>query len=446
MGRRVTLALGGSLLCLGVALLAIDAVGVWTLGRLESRRQRDIAAYRERASLPRPVLNAPPLEDDAAAWYRQAIAVAASRLSQADTGVLAKHFDDVEALEQHFDGGCVNTQPVLQGARCAKCYWGLAFQRPEPTDPTIIFMPARFIAYCLVHEGARRAEALDWQAALIAYFAVLRFSADLKLTNLLGTLIGIDVARMGLTGLGRMITKYDPEDSSVLPTLELGLARFAPHVLGVGEGPVVERLELLATLGLEAQAHAADDKRLGRLVPWHAVTAYRMYKTDNLLRRAEATATIEDYDARLRVAEAVNAEAANSWSPTLRTIGLSDWLRVRENADELVERYRMVQIAVSLEGWYRIHGEYPQDTLALRLSFEIPKLEYQPYAERQAYRLRPVSARSSIRSSAKLLLERVPRQSVSSQRSRKPLARNGARLARPERGLRLRGLPQAAHP
>lgn len=302
----------------------------------------------------------------------------------------------------------------MRGARCSSCDWGLTFQRPEPTDPAAILMPARFLAYCLVLAGERAADASDLLAASDAYLAALRFAGDLRLNNLLGNLIGIDVAQMALAGLGRLVSKLGPEGTSILPPLGHHLAEFAPLVLSVGEGPLVERLEMFALLEAEnQQGAAAGQKGFGLLVPWRAVTAFRMSQADRLLRRAEATASIEDYEERLRLATAVGAQAARSSFLTLRTIGPSDWFRAREKAHELAEHYRMVQIAVRLEEWYGAHGQYPEDPSPLHLPFDTGTLQYQPSVERQGYRLQSSSAHRPDRSLAALVLERRPRQTSS---------------------------------
>jgi hypothetical protein len=81
----------------------------------------------------------------------------------------------------------------LRGARSRQCDWGFAFQESESTDSIAALRPALFLAYCLVQQGARRADGSDWQAAFAANFASLRFAADLKLGNLLDGLIAIDV-------------------------------------------------------------------------------------------------------------------------------------------------------------------------------------------------------------------------------------------------------------
>lgn len=404
-GRLLTALLPG-LLGPIAAIFCLDALGGWALRRLEASRRQDITAYEQRVSMSRPVLNAPPVGENAALWYKRAIATAASRLSQADNVALGRDYDDLEALEKHFVGRCVDTEPLLRGARCISCNWGPSLQEPKPIDSTAI-MPARFLAYCLVQEGARRAEASDWQAAFVATFATLRFAADLKLTNLLGSLIAIDVAQMGLAGLGRLMTRLDHQDTLILPTLERDLAEFEPHVLGLGEGPRTERLQLLSLLESEAQQQAAAGRRgLGRLVPWSAVTAYRMHEVDNLLRQAETAATGGDYEVRLQLAKAVNAKAASSWSPTLRAVGPPQWFRVREKADRLVERYRLVQIAVRLEECYGLHRRYPDNTSSLPLPFEVDGLQYEASADRQGYRLQYVHVGSSVRESAKPVLER----------------------------------------
>jgi hypothetical protein len=138
------------------ALISLDALGMWTLRRLKISRQRDVTAYQRRALAARPTLTESPLEEDAALSYKRAIELAAFRLSAADTRALGRDFADLQALEQHFGKECIDPELLLHAARCSRCNWGLTFQRPEPTDPTSILMPARFLAYCFVEEGHDR--------------------------------------------------------------------------------------------------------------------------------------------------------------------------------------------------------------------------------------------------------------------------------------------------
>jgi len=50
-------------------------------------------------------------------------------------------------------------------------------------------------------------------------------------------------------------------------------------------------------LGVDA---VARQRGLGRVVPWRAIAAYRMYKSNKLLRQAGAIVSTEAYDMRSR--------------------------------------------------------------------------------------------------------------------------------------------------
>jgi hypothetical protein len=57
-------------------------------------------------------------------------------------------------------------------------------------------------------------------------------------------------------------------------------------------------LELIGgILGVDAPAR---QRGLGCVVPWRAATAYRMYKSDKLLRQAGTIVSTEGYDMRSR--------------------------------------------------------------------------------------------------------------------------------------------------
>jgi len=393
-----------------ISMASVEAIGAAVRRQLAATRQRDIAAYHEHTSLPRPVPDVSPTSQNASYWYQQALSAAKVSLSQEDIIALGREADDLERLGSRFKGRCVGTDLLLQATRSSYLDWGFTLRKPEPTDPAPI-APARFLAYCLVQAGAGRGDALDWERASSAYLGSLRFGADLRTTNLLGTLVGIDVARIGLAGLGKWVTTIDSPNSVFLSRIERGLAQLEGPVLSFGEAPRVERLEVFSLIAGEAEQGALDPRSGVRfLLPWRAITAYRLYQADRLLREAEATATTEDAQTRLRLAEDANRRAAQSWSPMLRAFGPSDWFRVRQNADELQDRYHVVQTAVQLEQWYIRNGEYPETISVLGLAFDASRLRYESHAGRQGYRLEPLSAGRSVRASARLVLERQPRR------------------------------------
>jgi hypothetical protein len=391
-----------------------DALGLWVLHRMELSREDEISAYRKATSAPRPIVGASATACNGAASYRQALANVASHLSESDALALGRDFDNPEALEGVVSSECDQTALVLQAARCSACDWGLTFRRPEPTNPGEMVMPARFLAYCLLKEGERARRAGDLEAAVNAHLAGVRLASDLRLTNLLGNLIAIDVARMGLLGLGRLITSAAPPDLATLRAIDDRLAKLLPYVAGAGEGPRVERLEFRALMQLEAEHYAADrNQSLGSLLPWHAITAFHMHQVDRLLRRADMATTAGDVALRPEVGKPIPASADVSWSQILTLGGVPSWNRVRENEDELLERYRMVWVAVRLEEWHRQRSRYPENVSSLELPFEMPALRYEPTENRQGYRVHSVSSRPSVRKTAKLVLERRPKASGS---------------------------------
>jgi hypothetical protein len=333
--------------------------------------------------------------------------VAEANLSASDKAFLARNIDDLPRLDERFGRRCVDGAPLLLAASCKRCNWDLAFERPEPEDPAAMFLPARFIGYCLAAEGVHRAETADWDGVRAAYFAGLRFAADLRLTNQLGSLIGIDVARLTLAGLARVVTRMKTRDPAFLRNVAGDFVRLAPYVLGMGEGPRVERLELAWLLHREVQRRTNEGRHGFRgFLPWQSLAAYRVYTGEKLLRRAEATAAIEDDETREREALEVRTTASSGWSETLRATGPSDWFRVRQKSEELIDRYRMVHVAILLEQHCALIGRYPDTLSSLRVPFSLNRIRYEPDSAKHGYRIVHVTPHVSQRDSVEMTLER----------------------------------------
>src|SRR5207253_5992626 len=166
--------------------------------QLEAARERELAAtYR------RPVIFGEALDQNAAIWYRRALApivkTYSSSLRPLNEASFAGFEADPASRRALLDGPCRQLQATAlrDALRCTHCDWELPYQVVRSATDDIAGSPT-VAANCLTLEGHERAALGDARGAMRLYLQTISMGCDLQVGDLLMNFIGDMSVQKGL--------------------------------------------------------------------------------------------------------------------------------------------------------------------------------------------------------------------------------------------------------
>jgi hypothetical protein len=386
--RRWILCVAPLCLC-GVGVLA-DYSGAWYLRRAEVRWDKTISRDRNTLdSYTRVVVVDEPVEQNAAAWYRLAFAKLPAQSAEMHKALFPVAESNAEAdsatlrvLMADWCGEAPKVR-VQRAFRCTHCDWELGYS-PEPDPALNNWFQALTLSECLVLGGHQRAQQHDWRQAIRSYLQTLSLGRDLGQGSVEMNAVGMSAATWALRGLGRSAGYIT--DQPLLDELSKQLARFNGTLPSVATGLRFFRLQVATELRRTAGAYLAPGQNgLSRLVPWRALGAWRFSREEAMLGPNARIAELGQLTDR-RERQRVISEIATPGTRVSATVphSLPDLLR---RGDDLARLYRAVRVALTLQDWYVVHGEYPVDARPLQILAGDDALKYERSRDAQGYRL-----------------------------------------------------------
>src|SRR5258706_9640406 len=331
------------LMLVGALLVLLIGIADWRSSQYvhgyESQLRDEIAADRHHIeSYGRAFPKGTVLDENAAVWYRLALARlpmpsveetrTLDRVVQAGAkGWRSRHgesFTDVcdEAKGRRFTNALA----------CTYCNWELPYRLAAPSAFDS-FSQALLLADCVMLQGFEQERENHVNAAAAHYLDALSFACDLGVGDFDMNFAGLIFARNALSALGQVVVSVD-SDSQLLADLRDGLDRFEHRLPIEHHGLHMLRLRLAAGLLDEMHGLSPEHPVTTYMLP-RAVGGWRVYRGDGILTKLGQAIDEKDSKRRTRLAQDVDALAANSESATIRR-GLPDhWLGYLLAADDV---------------------------------------------------------------------------------------------------------------
>jgi len=333
-----------------IALLYVASLIAAEWGRRSLRAygeiwKNDVAAERARVAERRlPVLQGPPLDENAAARYTTileqldpgeikplftAAKVLAGTLPPETSAVLAKHRGEIQEIEK--------------ALRCTRCDWATKFEQgydaPQPS-----FLGLRFLVNLLLVDARERVASGDVRGGVMRCLETIRLTTDDGTSGIFFQVIcAVADQRRALVELGQLVATGRPEVP--LDEIENALAELEPYAPTIADAFRAERLLLGGSMTQPLGDHPA-------------VLARGANEVDSVLREAERAASTNDPADRARVSQRVKGES--SWSNPIAAGVLSTPDALILEGAELRAMYRLVRTAVVLEKAFRATGQFPE--------------------------------------------------------------------------------------
>jgi len=393
MSRRIRVSMA---LVVGLALAFSGSVAArWVLdtaGQRYIQRWRELRAGerdREDARLHtyrRPFVSGEPREQNAAVWYRLSLARIPTGWLSDSTRVERLLRDDVSnnaaELDAVMSGPCAESQSsrMVEALRSTACFWGggsLGIDLGADVD-----RKALLLGRCLIADGRLRAANHRWTEAANQYFQALAFASDLAQADFEANLVGLSVALSSLQALGHLAGRLGQDTAALddllqkvwrlegLPTVDAGLRR--------------ARLDIASNLAIETRRDVQRYRSgFARIVPKYASAAWRLWKSDRLLRLLESLQTADPLARRDLVGE-IRQRATD---PAV-VVALPDHLvGAMESGTFLMYEHRAVAAAIGLELWRARHGNYPADLAQLPETLPRVGLKYERHSDTDGFQI-----------------------------------------------------------
>ena len=380
------------------ASAALDGVAEWQIRRRRDDWARESAKDRIRAaSYRRPITYGEPLDQNAADWYRKALAPVREpspktleqlrELLDSGPGQNASMAFDIDAV-------CPTAEAIAhvsQALRCNYCDWHLDYEM----GPSALFEPgsrAVALADCLTLRGYRAASAGSYGSAAESYLEVVAFGCDFGAGNLVMNGVAITVTKEALTALRRLLTtiEYDP---ILFADVAERLTKLQ-SCLPTGQNAVhLDRLQATHALIADALTSATWRERVlnPSFVPWRVVAAWRLTQDLSLVNDVADSAAIRDPGER---AHFVNGLQRRSRTSNLfaKEVVKADWLGVIDAANELARDSHAALAVIDIEQWYQRYGRYPDGRAEVPALLTEDRVRYECNRDGRGYSLLGTSA------------------------------------------------------
>jgi hypothetical protein len=359
-----------------------------------AREQTRVSSYR------RLLLFGEPLQQNAAIWYRLSLAKIplgpADNLHAIGRAVGRGFADDASSLNALVHDRCLEAQSarIREALRCTWCDWGRSSMAFDvlASDPD---RNALLLGNCIVLSGHLRAAQHQWSDAATFYLEALSFGCDLGQADFEANLVGMAVSKSALEALGKLVGKAE-DDTRFLDDLWQKLSQVESGLPSVDIGFRLARLEIASNLEIEAQAYVRDRRRgLTSLLPWRAVAAWRLSRSERLLNLLEQAADAHDPGQREQLAAEIGHQVTGNTSAV--TDALPDnWVGAMNGAEYLERVYWITRAAIKLQQWHADnHGKYPATAALLASSLERHGLRYEPSEDAYSYKIVVASGRDA---------------------------------------------------
>jgi len=392
---------------LAVAALALAAlVGSVALDRAADRQilrrhdewTREVAQDRIRAaSYRRPIVFGPPLDQNAADWYRQAFSrpgePTRDEFAQL-TPLLDQGPGQDERIPPGIDAVCRDTAAIAhvsQALRCTRCDWQLDY---EMGGSSVFDHNARAVALvdCLTLTGHRAVKSRSYGSAAESYLQVIALGCDLGAGNLIMNIVGVGAAKRGLAALGRLLTTID-YDPLLFSDVAGRVRKLQPCLPTVHNGVRIDRLQAANALIAEALTPVtAGTRPLNPVFPWHAFAAWHLSRDMALVTDLAGTATMADPQERFRVVNDLQRRAAASSNPFVKEFVAGSWSGAVDEANALVHDAHAVLAIIDIEQWHQQHGRYPDSRADAPSLADDDGVRYERDPDGRGYSLVAISA------------------------------------------------------
>jgi hypothetical protein len=381
---------GRAVVAAAVLALAAEIIAAWYLRDFDSRFQRIIATERKRAdNYRRIVMFDAPVNRSAAAAYRVAFdnvsSISPVTVDRLVTAAVQGR-NEPATLRAVAPEDCAEARrPEFRSAfQCTRCDWGIGY----PLDDSTLLgfgSSANVLGYCLIVEGHKRSAHHDWRGAAQFYLEAISFGRDLGHGILAMNIAGIICARLGLKALSTLIGEV--EDPELVSAIRTEVSKLDGQLPTLNPGVRFVRASLVAELANAARAPANLHKKgPQRLLSDRTIAAAYLLANARLVRHLSEAAEVNDSVQLDRLAREIRSDLARTPNKLVAYELPGHWERVAYDADHVVHLFEMVQAALTLQGWYIDHQEYPGDPSILHWPGGT-HLRYAPFRDKHGYRI-----------------------------------------------------------
>jgi hypothetical protein len=321
-----------------------------------SRESAAESSYRRR------LIIGPPLDQNAASWY----------------GLALMRMDS----ERNHSCAEIDGSRIRDAMRSTMCQWSSVW--PESGGADDLGRKSYVLGTCMIVAGQGQAAVGQWSLATNYYLQALAFGADLSQGNYEANLVGIAISSAALKAIGKVApVDDDPIRLSKLWNQISKLDRNPSHVhIGLRNA----RFEVMGALERETEQYIpARSWGLGRVIPWQALAAWRLYRGQAVLDLMSAT-EVDNVTDRVLLQEQIRARIRRE-GDALDNVFPDNWVAATASSEDVNLLYRKTLFVIQLQLWHARNGRYPTRVSDVALSIGKTRLTYVPAPRLDSYEI-----------------------------------------------------------